>query len=136
MLENAYIARLLAHDRSDLVHSEAAQYPEKDHFGLISRQARTYKSHGRVGSECVNNRDRRVIFGRTLVQVFRCHRHAASPGLAPSPVDETVPRDLEHPRPELLVVAIEAREVPSGREPSVGLDVFRGHRIEPSQEPE
>jgi hypothetical protein len=135
-LENSYIARLLAHDRSDLAHVEAAQYPEEDHLGLISRQAGTNKPHGRVGSECVNSRDRRVIVGGALAQVFRCHSHASSPALAPSPVDETVPRDREHPRPELLVVAMKAREVSSGREPGVGLDIFGCHRIEPSQEPE
>ncbi len=91
MLENAYVARLLADDRGNLGHVETAEHAEQDHLGLISRQARTDQRHGGVSSEHVDRRDRRVVVGGTLAQVFRRYGHAASPGLAPSPVDETVP---------------------------------------------
>ncbi len=50
MLENAYVPRALAHDRSDLVHVETREHAEQDHLGLIARQARTNQCHGGVGS--------------------------------------------------------------------------------------
>ncbi len=136
MLEDAYVSRALVDDRGNLVDGQPAEDAEQDHLGLISRQARTYKRDGCVGSERVDGGHGRIVLGGMLAEHVRGHCDAASARFAPSPVDETVPGDGEHPRTELLVVATKAGEVSRGDEPGVGLDVFCRCRIEPAEEPQ
>jgi len=135
VLEDAYVPRALVDDRRNLVHIEPAENTEQDHFGLISRQARTYKRDGCVSPEHVDGGHGWVVFGGMPAEDVRRHRNDASACFTPSPVDETVPGDGEHPRAELLVVAAKARQVASGDEPGVGLDVFCRYRIESAEEP-
>ena len=133
MLEHAHRPRALAHDRSNLAHFESADHAKQDHFGLVSREARTNQSYGGLGADRVeSSRSRVIVSGR--VQDLGRHGDAGSPRLVASPVDETIPCDGEHPRPELPFVPIEVGEVSSGYEPGFGFDILRGHRIEPAQE--
>jgi hypothetical protein len=136
VLEHAYIARALAHDRSNLVDIEAAQYPEQNHLGLAPRQACPNERYGGVGAKHLEGKAGWVIRGWTLAQDLRRYGNAPSPRLTASPVDETVPRDREHPRAELAIITVEGSEVSSGCEPRVRLDVFCCRRIEPPQEPQ
>ena len=136
MLEHTHVAGLLADDRSDLAHVESAEHAEQDHLSLISRQARTDQRDGGISAEHVDRRDRRVVVGRALDEVLRRYGDATPTAFAPSPVDETVPCDREHPRAELRVVTAKARQISSSGEPGVGFDIFRCHRVESSQEPQ
>jgi len=135
VLEHAYVPRALAHDRSNLVDIEPTEHPEQDHLGLISRQARPNEGHGGIGAHHVEGKTGRIIRSWTVAQDLRRHGNAPSACLTASPIDETVPRDREHPRPELAVTTVEGSEVSSGCEPGVGLDVFCCRPIEPPQEP-
>ena len=136
MLEYAYIPGALSHGRSNLVDMEAAQYPEQNHLGLVPRQARANERDGCVGAKHVDRKAGRVIRGGTLAQDLRRYGNAPLARLTPSPVNEAVPRDREHPRPELAVITVEGSEVSSGCEPRVGFDIFCCRRIEPPQEPQ
>jgi len=136
VLEHTYIPRALAHDRSNLADIEPTQYAEQNHLGLISRQARSNERDSGTGANHVDGQARRVIRGRTFAQDLRRYGDAPSARLTPSPVDETVPRDREHPCAELAVITMERSEVSSSCEPRVGLDVFCCRRIEASQEPQ
>ena len=136
MLEHAYIPRPLADDRSNLVDVEAPQYPEQNHLGLPPRQTRPNERYGGVGVEHIEGKSGRVIRGWTLTKDLRRYRNAPSARLTASPVDETVPRNREHPGAELAVITVEGPEISSGCEPRVGLDVFCRRRIESPQEPQ
>ena len=135
MLEHAYRPRALAHDRCDLVDFESADHAKQDHLSLISREARTNQSYGGLGPDDVESGRGRVVV-RGTVKHLRRDGDGRPPRLMPSPVDEPIPRDGEHPRSELLRVAIEVREVASGYEPGLGFDVLCCHRVEPAQEPQ
>ena len=136
MLQHPYVPRALAHDRGNLVDIEAAQDPEQNHLGLAPRQARPNERYGGVGAKHVEGKAGRVIRGWTLAEDLRRYGNTPSARLTASPVDETVPRNREHPRAELAVVTVEGSEVSSGCEPRVGLDVFCCRRIEPPQKPQ
>jgi hypothetical protein len=114
VLEHAYIPRALPHDCGNLVDLEPAQHPEQNHLGLISRQARSDERDGGIGAHHVERKAGGVIHGGTLSEDLRRHGDAPSARLTPSPVDEAVPRDREHPRPELAVITMEGSEVTSG----------------------
>jgi hypothetical protein len=114
VLEHPYISRSLAHDRGNLVDLEPAQYPEEDHLGLIPWQARPNERDGGVGANYVESEAGGVIRRGTLAQDLGRHGNAPSARLTASPVDETVPRDREHPRPELAVITMEGPELTSG----------------------
>lgn len=133
MLEHAHRPGALAHDRGNLARFESADHAKQDHLGLVAREARTNQSYGGLGADRVESSRSRVIL-RGSVQDLGSRCDAGSPRLMASPVDETIPRDGEHPRPELPFVAVEVGEVSSGYEPGFGFDVLRGHRIEPAQE--
>jgi hypothetical protein len=133
VLEHAYRPWALAHDRCNLVHFESADHAKQDHLGLVSREARTNHGYGRLGPDHVESGRGRVIV-RGTVKDLRRHGDGRPPRLVPSPVDETIPRDGEHPRAELRLVAIEVREVSSGYEPGLGFDVLCCHRVEAAQE--
>jgi hypothetical protein len=133
VLEHAHRPGALAHDRCNLAHFDPADDAKQDDLGLVSREARTNQSYGGLGPHRVESSRSRVIV-RGTVQGLGRHCDAGSPRLIASPVDETIPRDGEHPRPELPFVPVEVGEVSSGYEPGFGFDILRGYRIEPAQE--
>jgi hypothetical protein len=135
VLEDAHVPWALPDDGSNFVHVEPAENAEQDHLSLIWRQARTNQGDGCVGCEHIDG-GHRIVIGEILAQGVRPHRNAPAARFVPLPVDQAVPRDGEHPRAELLVVAPKGGEASSGREPSVGLNVFCCQRIEPAQEPQ
>ena len=135
VLEHAHGPGALAHDRRHLADLETADHAQQDHFGLVSREECTNESNGGRGPGRVESSRRRVIVPGTIYDIGgQCD--TASPRFIPAPVDETIPRDGEHPGAELHLVPIEVREISSGHVPGFGFDVVRGDRVEPAQEAE
>lgn len=136
VLEHTYGPRALAQDRGNIGHVEPAHDPKQDHLSHGSRQARSNQSYGLLRPDDVESGHGGVITGGTVEQVLRCHRDAGTSRFPPSPVDEAIARDGEHPGAELPLVSFKVREVSSSHEPRLGLDVFRCYRVQSAQEPQ
>lgn len=136
MLEDAYVPRSFADDGRHLVDIESADDAKQDHLGLIRRQACTDQRDGGVGGQHIDCRDRGVVIGGIIAECVRWDGNARPARFSPPRINQTVPRDGEHPRAELALVTAEARKVPSSNEPRVGFDVLRDDRVEPAQEPQ
>jgi len=130
VLEHAHSPGAFAHDRRDLAHAEPSDHAEQDHLGLVSREARTNQRDSGFGFDRVDGSCGRIVVCGT-VQDLGGQRGAGSPPLMPSPVDQTIPGDCEHPGAELVLVPVEVRDISSGYEPGFGFDVLCRHRVEP-----
>ena len=134
MLQHTHVPRTLPDDRGDLLHIESTEDAEQDHFGLVGRQPLAHERDGGVGAEHVERCHRGIVIGGLLAKIFGRHCDARSTRFAPSRIDQSVPGDREQPRPELLLVTTEGREVSRGNEPGLGFDVLGNERIESTKE--